>query len=45
MIKQFFIKLLEIYVKGLENNGRNLAAVYTAMWPDLVKPQPTKERV
>jgi len=45
MIKQFFSKLLEIYAHGLETNGRNLAAIYTAMWPDLVKAQTTKEQI
>jgi hypothetical protein len=45
MIKRFFIKLLEIYAHGLETNGRNLAAVYTAMWPNITKSHTTKESI
>jgi hypothetical protein len=45
MIKKFFSKLLEIYVYGLETNGRNFAAVYSAMWPGLTKKSTSKENV
>ena len=39
---QFFDKLFEIYIRGLEINGRNLAKLYESTWPTIFK-QPKQE--